>query len=854
MSAGNDWDEELESHIAMRAEENERRGMPRAAARRAAEVAFGNRTMAAENVRAVHIPAWVDQLRQDIQYALRGLRHAPGFTATAVAALAIGIGSATAVFSFADRILFRPLPYAHEQELVWFGMTAPIADSEFLLTWDYPMWRSNQTAFSAMTSSSGTGDCDLAGQDPVRLRCAAIEPGFLGLFGISPQLGRDFTGSDDQFAAPPTALISHSLWRTRFGGDSGVLNRAIDLDGRAVRIIGVLPREFELPSLAEVDILRPQQRDPKERGAGFLHVYGRLKAGVTAVEARARLEPLFQQSLKTVPPAFAKDVRFAVHPLRERQIRDSQHAAQLLLGAVVLVLLIAIANVANLQLARAAHRRRETAVRAALGAGSGRLLRQSLTESLLLSLIGGCLGTALAAALLHLFVASAPTGIARLEQAAIDTRVLAAALTITILSGLIFGLAPVSRRPALESLTGGRVAGHRGQWLRPGLVVIQIALSLVLLTGAGLLLLSLWKLANVPLGIRAESVLAIQAQLPRQRYPERTQQLAFWEAVEERITALPGAGLFAITNSLPPSGQAMATIFASMEVQGRGKLAADGTGGMVVIRQVTPGYFPLLNIPIRKGRVFTEEDRRLRDSVVVLDETLAARLFPDQNPIGQRIKSGDTGWMEIVGVAGNVRNAGLVRAPDPEFYMLKRHQPADGRLANTVILKANPALAPAIRDEFRRLDPGLTIQIDTLEQRVSKLQSKPRFQSLLLGGFAGAGLILSAIGLYGVIALLVTQRTSEIGIRMALGATPANIRNMVLSQATSWLIAGIGIGSVAAAASAKLIESLLFGTGPVAPLPIIGALVSLSTAVLVAAWLPARRAARTEPTRALRYE
>ena len=854
MSSGNGWDEELESHIAMRAEENERRGMSPAAARRAAQVAFGNRTRTAENVRAVHVPAWVDQLRQDLQYALRGLRHSPGFTATAVAAIAIGIGSATAVFSFADRILFRPLPYANEQQLVWFGMTAPIADSEFLLTWDYPLWRTTQSAFSAMASSSGTGDCDLAGQDPVRLRCASIEPGFLELFGISPQLGRDFTAADDQFAAPPTALLSHSLWRTRFGADPSVLNRPIDLDGRTVRIIGVLPREFELPSLAEVDILRPQQRDPKEKGAGFLHVYARLKPGVTASEARARLEPLFQQSLKSVPAAFAKDVRFVVHPLRERQVRDSQRAAQLLLGAVALVLLIAIANVANLQLARAAHRRRETAVRAALGAGTGRLLRQSLTESLLLSLIGGALGTALAAALLHLFVASAPAGISRLEQAAIDTRVLSAALAITVLSGLIFGLAPVSRRPALESLTGGRVAGHRGQWLRPGLVVLQIALSLVLLTGAGLLLLSLWKLANVPLGIRAESVLAIQAQLPRQRYPERMQQLAFWEAVEERVTRLPGAGPFAITNSLPPSGQAMATIYASMEIQGRGKLAADGTGGMVVIRQVTPGYFPLLQIPIRRGRPFTEQDRHLPDSVVILDETLAARMFPDQNPIGQRIKSGDTGWMEVVGVAGNVRNAGLVRTPDPEFYMLKRHLPADGRLANTVILKANPALAPAIRDEFRRLDPGLTIQIDTLEQRVSQLQSKPRFHSLLLGGFAAAGLILSAIGLYGVIALLVTQRTAEIGIRMALGATPANIRNSVLSQAASWLFAGIGIGSLGAAASVKLIESLLFGTSPMAPLPIIGAVASLSAAVLLAAWLPARRAARTEPTRALRYQ
>lgn len=849
-----DWRDELEAHLAMRAERNEQQGMAPADARRAAERAFGNRTRIAEEVRAVHVPVWLDQLRQDLLYALRGLRRSPTFTLAAAGAIALGIGAATAVFSFTDRILFRPLPYVNEHELVWFGMTAPIADSEFLLTWDYPLWQKNQTPFSTMASSSGTADCDLALHDPIRLRCASIEPGFLALFGLAPQLGRDFTAADDQFGAPPTALLSHQLWRTRFGANPAVLNQLLDLDGRQFRVIGVLPANFELPSLAEVDILRPFQRDPKERGAGFLHVFARLKPGVTVSQAAASLRPLFQESLKAVPPAFAKDVHLAVNPLRDRQVRDTRRAAQLLLAAVALVFLIAIANVANLLIARAAARQREFAVRAALGAGSARLLRQTLTESLLLAGVGGLAGAALAAGLLQLFVQTAPAGIARLQQATLDARVLAGAAALTLLTGILAGLAPAAQKFGLESLTGGRIAGHRRQWLKPALVIVQIALSLVLLCGAGLLLHSLWKLSRVPLGIRTDSLIAVHALLPQQRYQARERRLAFWEDIEERLARLPGVSRMAVANSIPPNGQAMAAIYASMEVDGRGRLAADGVGGMVVIRQVTPGYFSTLQIPIRKGRAFTEEDRNRPDSVVILDEALAARVFPHEDPIGRRIKSGDTGWMEIVGVAANVRNAGLDRAPDPEFYMAKRHHPADGRLQNTVLLQAPPALAPAIRDEFRRLDPRLTVQIETLDQRVGKLRARPRFQTLLLGGFAATGLLLAAIGLYGVIALLVTRQLPEIGIRLALGASPAQVRAMVLGTAARWLAAGLALGLAAAAASARWISGMLFETDVSAPLPVLAAVVTLLLAGLLAAWIPARRAARTDPVQALRWD
>lgn len=787
-----------------------------------------------------HLPPWLDQLRQDLTYALHTLRRSPAFTLTAIAAIALGIGASTAVFSFTDRILFRPLPYANESELVWFGMSAPIAESEFLLTWDYGMWRAKQSAFSAMASSSGAGDCELAANEPLRLRCASVEPGFLPLFGLTPQIGRDFTPEDDQPGAPPTALISHNLWRTRFAANPAILNQTIDLDGRPVRVNGVLPPNFELPTLAEVDILRPFQRDPRERGAAFLHVFARLKPGVSLAEAKTRLYPLFLESLKSVPPAFIKDIHFLVHPLRERQTRDTSRAAQLLLLAVALVFLIALANVANLQIARAATRQHEHAIRAALGASLGRLLRQSLTESLLLCSLGAAAGLALAAALLRLILATAPAGIARLEPASLDGRVLCATIILTLIATLAVGLAPAFQPPHPELLTGGRVIGRRRQFLRPALVIVQIALSMVLLCGASLLLHSLWKLSNVALGIQTESLLTVQAQLPRLRYPEKTQQLAFWETVEQRLSRLPGVSRSALSNSVPPNGQAMATIYASMEVDGRGRLAADGVGGMVVIRQVTPSYFNTLQIPIKSGRAFAENDRNQPDSKVILDETLAARAFPNENPIGRKIKSGDTGWMEIVGVAANVRNAGLDRKPDPEFYMVKRHNPADARLQNTAILLATPALAPAIRAEFQQLDPRLTVQIETLESRVSKLQSKPRFQTLLLSAFAAIGLLLSAIGLYGVVALLISQRAEEFAIRQALGATPADIEKLILRQATNWLTAGLGLGLLIAMASAKAIESLLFNTPPTAALPIAAAALTLTATTYLAARLPAR--------------
>ena len=841
------WRDEMESHIAMRAEANERAGMSPDEARKAAERAFGNRTRISEQVRAVSVPVWLDQLAQDLQYAARGFVRAPGFTLVALAALAVGIGTSTAVFSFVDRILFRPLPYVNERELVWFGMTAPIGGgSEFVLEQNYSAWKKQQTPFAAMTVTAGVWDCNLSELNPVRLPCSRVGRNFLSMFGYRPMVGRDFSEEDARVGAPQVALISHGLWMHRFGGGD-VAGKTMDIDGTRTAVIGVLPENFEMPSLARVDVLQvlALEEDKADSAPSLLMTaFARLRPGVSLAEARTRMEPLFQQALQSVPKGFRKEVKFVINPLRDRQVRDSERAALLLFGAVSLVLLIAVANVANLSLARTATRRRELAVRAAIGAGKGRLARQALTESLTLGVLGGLIGLLFAAALLRVFRQLAPAGIARLDDAAIDWRIAGFALLAMITASVLFGLAPAMRTPAPDSLTGGRIAGRRRDRLRPALVVLQIALSLVLLCGASLLMQSLRNVANTPLGMQTTSLFSAYAQLPGGRYPQPAQRAAFWNAVSEKLVAVPGVEGIGISDSLPPQGRMQSRIFSSIHVEGRPRYEGRPTGGMVAIREVSPSYFRMLSIPLRHGRLLAGGDQQS----IVLSEGMAARMFPGEQAIGRRLILTGEATFEIVGIVGDVRNTGLTTNSDPEIYMLSNRE----RARQHVLVRADTRMMPFVREVFRELDPRLTVQMETLDERVQGMRVRPRFQSMLLAGFAATGLLLAAIGLYGLMSLLAAQRTGEIGVRMALGATAADIRAMVLRQAGWWTVAGVVVGLCGAAACAKLIEGVLYGVEPTAPLPLIGAVIVLVVAALMAAWLPARRASRIAPIEALR--
>jgi predicted permease len=806
----------------------------------------------------------VDVLARDLRYAARGLVRSPTFTIAAVFAVALGTGAGTAVFSVVDRILFRSLPYRQADRLVSVGFVAPIIPQEFMLGADYVEWRARQQPFESLTSWAGINDCDLTGGSPVRLSCALVEASFLTTLGIQPIAGRNFTRDEDRPNAPRVALLSYGLWQGRFGGDRNAIGKTIPLDGQSATILGVLPPDFEMPTLEHADVLVPQAIDEalqrRPNTGRVLQSIARLKPGVTPAQAAAALQPLFQESLQFVPGPFRKEVKLRVRSLRDRQVHDARLASWILLGAVLAVLLIACANVANLLLARAAMRQRELAVRLALGASRSRMVRQTLTESLLLAGIGGLAGCLLAAALLRIFVAIAPEGIPRLQQATVDLRVLLFTMAVSLGSGILFGLAPALRNPRAETLTGWRSLGARHYLFRHSLVAAQICASLVLLTGASLLLRSLWNLQNQPLGMRTGNVVTATVTLGQKSFDDPARQLAFFEELETRLARIPGVTQLALSDATPLSGTARSTIYSVIDVAGRPR-AAEGTGGMVTWRAVTPGYFAALGIPILRGRGFQEQDRDPQQNVVILSDSLARRMFPGEDPLGKQIQPGRSGpWKTIVGVAGNVKNGALAAPDDPEFYVVRHHAPDApeqfGRTATAILSgPMDPAaLARWVRAEVAALDPTLPVNIETLGQRMGKLAQRPRFNAWLLGLFAGMGLLLSAIGLYGVVSFLVAQRTQEIGVRMALGATPGAVARLVLGHAARWTVAGAALGVVASLFAARWLEAMLFHVSAHDPWILAAAVAALCATAMLAAWVPSRRAARVDPMQALRQE
>jgi predicted permease len=859
-----DLNAELQTHLEMLSEEYYRRGMSLLEAQQAARREFGGLEQTKELHRELRgIPVF-DTLFQDLRFALRGLRKRPGFAIVAILTLALGIGSTTAVFSVVDRILFRSLPYPHDDRLVSFGDKAPFEANEFVLGPDYVDWKKAQTPFESVASFiPGGADCDLTEQNPVRLHCALVESTFLPTFGIQPFLGRNFTVDEDRPNAPRVALITYGLWHTRFAGDRNLPGRTISLDGHPTLVVGVLPAQFEMPNLGHDDILLPAALDGStDRGPSarqiILRAFARLKPGITIKQAAAAMEPLFQQSLQYVPPQFRHEVFFRVRSLRDRQIQDARVASWVLLGAVLAVLLVACTNVANLLLARATSRMRELAVRTAIGASRGRLVRQALTESLLLGVLGGLAGCWFAQLLLRLFVSIAPEGIPRLEQAAIDVRVLLFTLGVSILSGLLFGLASALRRPAPELLTGKEIHATSRGVLRQLLVTVQIAVSLILLAGAGLLLRSLWKLETVALGMDTKSVINAGIDLAEYRYPDSAKQLAFFDQLEARLKQMPGVTALALSDTLPPTGGMQATFLSTLEIPGHAKFS-EGTGGMIGYRFVTPGYFPALGIPIVHGRGFSEEDRSPAERPVILSEALARRLFANgEDPLGKSFRYGtQNDWRLIVGIAGDVKNNGLAAPADPEFYIPWKNEP-DGyfRSGHVIVQSAINAEAVArwIRSETAAIDPTIPVTIEGLNTRVGKLVQRPRFTAVLLSLFAGIGVLLAGIGIYGVVGFLVTQQTREIGIRIALGATPQSVLKMILSNIVRWTIAGAALGLLGAWLSSRLLESLLFEVRAHDPLLLGLAVLFLIVVVFLAAWLPARRAMRVDPVVALRYE
>jgi predicted permease len=797
---------------------------------------------------------------EELRQAARDLRRSPRFALAAIAVMALGIGGGAAVFSVVDRILFRSVPYPNGERLVSLGMLAPFAPNEFLLGYDYLDWRDAQTPFSAMGSSTGAGDCDLNEVNPERLRCGYIDAFLLPALETRPMVGRGFTPQDDRPDAPKVALISYAFWRARFGGDPQALGETIPLDGRSATIVGVMPAGFELPTDGPVDVLVPQALDQAvqrtRKVATLLWTVARLKDGVTPGQARAALEPLFQKSMQDVSPQFRQSIKLLVRPLKDRQVQDARLAAWILLAAVLAVLLIACANVANLLVARGASRRREFALRAALGASRGRLAGQTLAESLLIGLSGCAAGCAMAFLLVRLFVKIGPQGIPGLREAAIDGRVLLFALAASLVCSLLCGMAPAWREPQAEDLMDWRTVGVRRHWFRQGLVAAQVCASLALLTNACLLFRTVWNLQNQPLGMRTGGVATASIALGRTSYSDPARRVAFWRELEARLSGIPGAAAVAVADSLPPEKTlAGSVMFGVAQVEGRPP--AQGAGGRVSIRGVTPQYFAALGIPILRGRGFTEEDRSSDEETVVLSDTMARRLFPGEDPLGKQMRPASIGpWRTVIGVGGNVKNAGLGDPDDPEIYTLRKLDADPGRRGVVAIrTAADPrGLGGWLRAQVAAVDPTLPVEVGTLDGELRRLTERPRFDAALLSVFAGLGLALAALGLYAVVSFLVAERTREIGVRMAMGATPGGIGRMVVAGAARPVAAGALAGAAASLLAARLLKAALFQVSSSDPLAISSAIAVLAGTALLAAWIPARRAARIDPMQALRRE
>ena len=857
-----EMDDEMRDHIERQIAANIAAGMGPEEARRHAMLQFGGLDGTKESCREERRGFWLETVWADVRYSLRLLRKSPGFALVAILTLALGIGGTTSVFSVVDRILFRHLPYRHDDRLVSFGLVAPIERNEFMLGASYVDWRLAPGPFESMTSMlPGTANCDITEANPVRLACAHVEQSFLPTLGIQPILGRNFSAEEDRPNAAPVALLSYGLWKTRYGSDPSVTGKSISLDGNRVAVAGVLPPDFEMPTLAAVDLLLPECLDEAaQRRAdpgAVLRTFARMKPGVTVSGAAAALQPLFEQALAKAPPQFRSEVHLSVRSLRDRQVQDAKLASWILLGAVLAVLLVACTNVANLLLARATNRRREMAVRSALGASGARLMRQTLTESLLLGLVGGAAGCWIAFALLRLFVSIAPEGIPRLQQARLDWRVFLFALGISSASGLLFGLAPASRQASPESLCGKDVRASKRGFLRETLVASQIAVSLVLLAGAGLLLRSLRNLENVPLGLEAQHVVTAKVALGQSRYPDPPKQFEFFNQLLARAQAIPGASTVALSDTLPPKGAMRATIYAAIEVAGRPRFA-EGTGGMVGWREVTPGYFAALGIPIHRGRAFRDADRLPSENSIMLSEALARELFPNEDPVGKSMRFGLEGpWRTVVGVAADVKNDGPDANADPEFYIpWKKETIQDLSSASIIVRTPLPpdGIAAGLRAAVAGLDAAQPVTIETMTRRVTKLTAGPRFNAFLLTLFAVMGIAMAAVGIYGVVGFLVAQTTREIGVRMALGATPGAILKMVLGNVARWTCAGALLGLAGSWFATRLLAALLFEVNAHDP-SLLGLAVALQIGIaFLAAWIPARRAMRVDPMVALRYE
>jgi len=799
----------------------------------------------------------MNSLLQDLRYGFRMLLGKPGFTLVAVLTLALGIGANTAIFSVVNAVLLMPFPYPHAERLVTMRSNQSLPDLVDVQAQSKSFEEAGGVVLQAQDFTGGA--------EPVQVQAGLSTAGLFNVLGAQPVIGRTFTAEEDVYGGERTVVLSHGFWQRQFGGDPSIVGKQIPLSGNNYTVLGVLPADFDAPRESPEVYVSLRVVNPlaaKARGVHFMRTYWRMKPGVTLAQAQAEMDAIDRQ-LEQQYPAENKGRRTRLMSLHERVAGDTRPALLVLFGAVGLVLLIACANFANLLLARATSREREIVIRAALGAGRGRLIRQMLTESVMLSVMGGACGLMLALWGIDLLQTLKPANLPRLAGIAIDGRVLFFTLGLSVLTGLVFGLVPAlnaSRLNVNDALKeGGRsatagVARHR---FSNALVVTELALALLLLIGAGLLIKGFWRLRSVEPGFETNNLLTMRVELPEARYKEIPKQTQFRERSLEAINTLPGVEA-AMVSEVPLTNDALMHNFI---IEGRAPLSP-GEEPELFSRTVMGDYFRTMKIPLLKGRDFNPQDRESTPLVGIVNETFVRQYFPNADAVGARIRwardDGDPKWITIVGVVGDVKHFGLNQDEQPAVYTPYAQLFQPWKRWMQVVVRSNgdsSTITNMVKAQIWKIDNQIPVtKVRTMSEVMAASLAAQRFNMMLLGIFAGVALLLATIGIYGLMSYSITERTHEIGIRMALGAQTSDVLRMVLGQGLKLITIGVALGLAGAFALTRIMSSLLFGVRAVDPLTFAVVPLLLGAVALLACYIPARRATRTDPMIALRYE
>ncbi|MGA7461158.1 MAG: ABC transporter permease [Candidatus Korobacteraceae bacterium] len=861
--------DEMESHLQLHIEDNLRAGMTPEEARREALLKLGGLEQTKQSYRERGTVPALEALGHDVRFAFRQLRKKPGFAFTAVLVLALGIGASTAIFSAVNPILFQPLPYPDPSRVMMLWEEQSDGSREAVCFGTFHGLQERNRSFDAVAAMKPWQPTMIGRGEPERFDGQRVSADYFRVLGVEPVLGRGFDAADDQHNGPNVVVLSDGLWRRRFAGDRAILGRQITLDDNLYTVIGVMPKSFENAVAPTTQLWAPLQYDPSLPADGrewghHLQMIGRLAPGVGRSDARNELGVI----LHTLGQIYAKGFNSSggvpkgmlVNPLQADITRDVRPALLAILGAVVLVLLIACVNVTNLMLARGAQRRGEFAMRAALGANRMRLVQQLLTESLLLAGIGGLIGILLANGGVRLLVALSPADLPRVGAIGVDNTVLLFALGITTLVGLVVGLMPALHashsdpHAGLQQNTRTTVGGH--QMTRRALVVSEVAIALVLLVSAGLLLRSIQRLFAIPPGFDSSHLLTMQVQEYGHRFDKDADRARFYEQALLAVRQVPGVVDAAFTSQLPLSGD-----FDSYGVEFEahpGDLSSEGFR-----YAVDPSYFDVMKIPLLRGRLLNERDRAGAPVAVLLSDSYAKRMFAGRDPIGQRVRIGpdyghpDKPWATVVGVVGDVKQLSLGLSDAEAFYTTPTQWYWVDDVQSLVVRTRGDAavMAPAIRRAIWSVDKDQpVVRVATMENLVAASEAQRHFALVLFEAFALVGLILAATGIYGVLSGNVAERTREIGVRAALGASPANILRLILRQGMTLTGLGVAIGLLGAVAASRALLTLLFGVSPLDPLTYAGVVAVLAAVAAIACWIPARRAAQVDPAITLRAE